>query len=360
MSGARLLQRPLSRAAAAGADDSRPSAVGRGRAHPARDMGEPDSATRNVAFFADHVDWRCMVTPTDLVQWAFPDQVHQMWSNAEMEQVRQMIVARPLAPEEEYSAGQIRALAQRVATHSYLRYSYDLGLFKGREGRELLARLRANDPHSHRGAMAECVAAWWLGSVLRYELVPRPRGVGGKVLEFEIPRRSPIFVEVKAPYRPMRFESGEVFIKDPMDTDHMGAIVTCLGDAHQQFHPEGVNLVVLVPSLDWPLRPAVIRALEEERGLAIDAVMVLETMHDYINPTERRPGRAFLMHRCYVVTNRHRKPPGNSFWRRWPVYEGPDFEIWKKLRPVYGTEKKQWVRLPSASFEGRVLVPVPI
>jgi len=108
------------------------------------------------------------------------------------------------------------------------------------------------------------------------------------------------------------------------------------------------------------LLPAVLRALEEERGLAIDAVMVIETMHNYVNPTQERTGEAFLMHRCYVVRNRRRKPPGDSFWRRWPVYEGPDYEIWKKLKPVFGTQKKRWVRAPSVPFKGQILVPVPI
>jgi hypothetical protein len=196
--------------------------------------------------------------------------------------------------------------------------------------------------------------------VLRLPLEPRPSGIGRKVLEFAIAGRRRIGVEVKAPFRRMRFESGQVYVTDPWDIDHIGAVVTCLGDAHQKFDSTRLNMVVLVRSLDWPIVRSVLRALEEERELAIDAVMIIDSMHDAINPTRRQPGEAFLMHRCSVVRNRWRNPPPNSLWGGWPVYEGPALELGEKLSPIPGRRNKRWVRTPSVTFEGRILVPVPV
>lgn len=276
-----------------------------------------------------------------------------------MEDVLQMALATPLVPAEEFSAERLWSVVQRAATNDYLEQAEAMGLFKGREGRELLGRIQANDARSYRGAMAECITAWWLRSALRLPLLPRPRGVERRVLEFAIATEPPVGVEVKAPFRPRRYPSGQVFMKDPEATDHIGAVVTCLGDAHQKFDPAQQNVVVLVPSLDWDVLRAVIRALEEG-DLAIDAVMLLDTQHDFINPTRRKGGEAFVLHGCRVVRNRRRNPPPDSLWGGWPVYEGPDFQYWKKLSPVSGTTDKPWVRTSSVRFKERMLVPVPV
>ncbi len=273
-----------------------------------------------------------------------------------MEGVRCMASASSIVRGEELTAERLWAVAQRSATNAYLDVARRLGLLRGRQGHDLLRRLGASDPHTHRGAMAECVSAWWLHSPLGLPLVPRPPGVGRKVLEFAIEGDPRIGVEVKAPYRPMRYVPSQVYTTDPMATDHVGAVVTCLGDAAQKLDPAQLNMVILVPSLDWPVLPAVIRALEEEDKLPIDIVMIIDTMHDAVNPIGGVPGQAFLMHRCSLVRNRRRHPPRDSLWGGWPVYERPNFEYWTEISPVSGSRTKDWVRTPSVSFEGWMLV----
>jgi hypothetical protein len=275
-----------------------------------------------------------------------------------MRSVLEVVSAQPLVAGEEFSAERLMHLANQAAVNEYLASARRLGMFRGAPGRDLLSRLRSADPHAHRGAMAECTVAWWLGDVLRLNLQPRPSGAGKSVLEYSISHGSHrIGVEVKAPFRPMRYVPGQVYTADPNATDHIGAVMKCLGNAHHQFDPASMNLVVLVPSLDWGILSAVIRCLEEETALAIDAVMIVDYLHDFVNPTRAVPGSAFLHYRCSVVRNRRRNPPPDSMWRGWPVYEGPDYEFWKTLKPVSGKVKKRWVRTPGVHFEGRVIVP---
>lgn len=117
--------------------------------------------------------------------------------------------------------------------------------------------------------------------------------------------------------------------------------------------------MVLVPSLDISVLPAVLRAFEERSDLdSISAALVLDWIQDSVNPSGTRPGYAFLAHHCYVVQNRRGRVLPAGFWKGWPTYKGPDHEWWKKLTPVTGEGKRRVLTKP-VYFRGKILTLVP-
>lgn len=268
-------------------------------------------------------------------------------THPEMADVVAMARARLLKPGDDFTADTLIRLAERAAFNVYLQSAEDIGLFKKRSGRELRARLTSNDAALHRGARAECAAAWWLKEVLRLPLTPRPVVVGRRELEFQIDHDGgPVYVEVKAPYRAARLGTGSY---DP-DSEHAGAIALCMADAVKKLRPEDPNLLVLVPAISWPLPRTVVTLLEQPGFEAIGAVLVVEYRFDSINPGRNRPGKAWLEHSCYVVRSR-RNPVATSMWGSWPVYQGP-LPI-GDLEPVHGHRECPPVATPSVPFFGK-------
>lgn len=268
----------------------------------------------------------------------------------EMADVRAMAKAQALKPGDDFTADTVIRLADRAAFNVYLQSAEGVGLFKGRSGRELRTRLTSNHAPSHRGARAECVAAWWLREVLGLPLKPRPVVVGRRELEFQVDHESgPVYVEVKAPHRAARLGAGEY---DP-DAEHAGAIALCMANAVKKFRPKDSNLLVLVPAFAWPLLRTVVTLLDQPEFEAIGAVLVVEYRFDCINPARNRAGKAWLDHSCYLVRSR-RHPMAANMWGSWPVYQGP-LAI-GDLRPTDGRRDHAPVATPSVAFFGKSLV----
>lgn len=289
-------------------------------------------------------------------QWR-PDPVAGIFSagalarmtSPEMADVRAMATAQPLLPGDDFTADSVIRLADRAAFNVYLQSAADIGLLRGRSGRELRTRLSSNDAPLHRGARAECVAAWWLTEVLRLPIKPRPIVVGRRELEFQVDHEDgPIYVEVKSPHRAAR-RGGSAY--DP-DAEHAGAIAVCMADAVKKFRPKDSNVLVLVPAFAWPLLRTVVTLLDQPEFEAIGAVLVVEYSFDCINPGPGQPGRAWLDHSCYVVRSR-RQPVMANIWGSWPVYEAP-LPI-GDLKPTAGRRDHARVATPSVAFFGKSL-----
>ncbi len=83
------------------------------------------------------------------------------------------------------------------------------GMFEEPYGTELKSRLTGIDEDGFRSALAECMTCWAFSSELQLQLVPRPSGRGGRVLEFGIRRQEgDVGLEVKSPRFP-GFGDGE-------------------------------------------------------------------------------------------------------------------------------------------------------
>lgn len=177
----------------------------------------------------------------DCVVRVFPPPVIRAWrayGDPEMAELADMAAATPLPLGRDFSAKELWRLAYREAVNGYLRAADAVGLFRGHPGRGLLSRLRASDPRSYRGAMAECITAWWFSVVMAHKLTPHPPGRPGKLLDLGVDSgESLIGVEVKSPYRPLRFTPGTVYTKYADDTDHLGAVLMCFTDAVAQLDP---------------------------------------------------------------------------------------------------------------------------
>ena len=136
-----------------------------------------------------------------------------------------------------------RQIAWRETWARYLDAADACGLLAATD---LGARLVDTDDDNFRGALAECLAAWFLTNMLGITVEPNPDDhqrrnadlrarIGGLRL----------LVEVKAPFVPV---TNSVFSgDDPAD------IVRCIKAAGRQFQKGCANLLVLVPTLRTPL-----------------------------------------------------------------------------------------------------------
>ncbi|MEX1098167.1 MAG: hypothetical protein WED34_19140 [Planctomycetales bacterium] len=125
--------------------------------------------------------------------------------------------------------------------------AFACGMFEGERGKDLLARLRSRGTNGFRGAFAECQACWILAGKLKLGVDPSARGRGGKNLDLVVVLNGRVVgVEVKAPLRERsneRIEYGD-------DSDK---IQQAMESANRQFPDDQPNLLVLSPSLRWPL-----------------------------------------------------------------------------------------------------------
>jgi hypothetical protein len=139
-----------------------------------------------------------------------------------------------------------RLRAYKAAWEAYLVAAFSCGLFEGKDGIDLQARLTGIDDDNFRSALSECFAAWFLAGRLKLELEPRPEGQSGRHLEFAIRLRdSEIKVEVKAPSRPIT--------SDFWRGDDADLLESALQQANRQFRPGDSNLLVVVPHLRLPI-----------------------------------------------------------------------------------------------------------
>ena len=74
----------------------------------------------------------------------------------------------------------------RDAWAHYLRCSFAVGMFDGKEGEDLRSRLAGRDDEQFRSAMSECFAAWFLSERLGLTVSPRPKGRQTRVLDMAV------------------------------------------------------------------------------------------------------------------------------------------------------------------------------
>ena len=128
--------------------------------------------------------------------------------------------------------------ARRNAWDRYLRAASACRLLDD----ELLSRLRDRDDDLFRGAMAECLVAWFFLRRRRMEVVPRPDGSATKNVDLAIRGEGlEVATEVKAPFVPRTHSSWNGSDED--------AILKSLRKAGTQCKGGRPNLVVLVPIL---------------------------------------------------------------------------------------------------------------
>lgn len=139
-----------------------------------------------------------------------------------------------------------RLRAQRAAWEAYFDAAIACGMFSGEEADSLTRNLRGVDEANFRAAMAECMSCWFLAGNLGLDVTPSPAGRNKRVLDFSVNTPDEeVFAEVKAPYRE-RPEDG--WWGD--DTD---VLARCLKDANKQFEEGRKNLLILTPTLKWPV-----------------------------------------------------------------------------------------------------------
>jgi len=130
---------------------------------------------------------------------------------------------------------------QQAAWSNYLEAGARHGLLDDPHGKELTSRLRGVDDENFRSAMAECEAAWYLGSKLGLDVSARPRGRARSELELlvKLPDGE-VHVEVKSPLREPVFDGLARTVDDSDILDR------CVGDASKQFDKDARNLLMLV------------------------------------------------------------------------------------------------------------------
>lgn len=136
-----------------------------------------------------------------------------------------------------------RRRAFKSAWEAYFAAAFAIGMFEGADGKDLMNRLRGYDDAAFRGALSECLVAWYLAGKLGLPVEVRPEGMSGRPLDLVIHLADgDINVEVKASYREIP-DSG-FFHGDDRDL-----LERDLRKANSQFKKGDRNLLVLVPML---------------------------------------------------------------------------------------------------------------
>jgi hypothetical protein len=183
-------------------------------------------------------------------------------------------------PEEEGASGREVYKLKRERWERWVASAISAGMFEEPYGTELKSRLTGIDDDGFRSALAECMTCWAFSSELQLQLVPRPSGQGGRVLEFAIRRHEgDVSLEVKSPRFP---ESGDgngrtVLSRNALNT-YLAAVAmrAALRSANRQFVPARRNILVIglpeiqqssaIDSEKW--NASLIRAFYgEERGV---------------------------------------------------------------------------------------------
>jgi hypothetical protein len=164
-----------------------------------------------------------------------------------------------------------RALWQR-----WLHAASSCGLFVGKDGNDLLSRLRGRDDNGFRSALAECMVCWAFSDDLGLRISPRPQGRDGSVLEFLVQAPSQeMNVEVKSPRNLDELanpDGGAVDVSAPA-----AALARALDKAAKQFNERIANVLVLAfpetgappipPAVAWEPELSLIPAFFGEHAL---------------------------------------------------------------------------------------------
>ena len=111
---------------------------------------------------------------------------------------------------------------------------------------ELLGNLTGDGDEQFRGAMAECLAAWYFATYLGMEVMAKPEDKSSKNVDLLVKTQDgEFFVEVKAPHVPR--------ISSHVAGDDTEVLVRCIKAAGRQAKKGRCNLLVVVPLLRTPL-----------------------------------------------------------------------------------------------------------
>jgi len=171
------------------------------------------------------------------------------------------------APTDPWRARKVRVWRARKAVwEAYLTASYASGLFDGHAGSDLRARLTIDDDGKFRGAMAECMACWFLSCSIGSPVERVPQSTNGRTRDFQV--HFPFGdagLEVKAPARER--QQGFHWVDDS------DVLRKCLKTANQQFSADCPNVLVIAPNLECPLfydRQTLVRAFYVRRAIVCD------------------------------------------------------------------------------------------
>jgi hypothetical protein len=128
------------------------------------------------------------------------------------------------------------------------------GLFEAPHGAELKSRLTGIDHDGFRSALAECMTCWALSSELGLQVIPRPSGRGGCVLEFAVQTiQGEISFEVKSPRLRGSNHFGPALPQPAALNIYSAALAmrAALRSANRQFaHARRNILVIALPEID--------------------------------------------------------------------------------------------------------------
>ena len=127
----------------------------------------------------------------------------------------------------------------RSAWNAYVEAAAGIGMFEGKSGEDLRARLTGEDPNKFRSALSECAASRSLRRLCGLEVI---RNKTGPDL---LARREDVsaFVEVKAPLAPPSPRSGFSY-----STPGHRVLAPPIKDANSQFSKDDQNVLLLAPS----------------------------------------------------------------------------------------------------------------
>jgi hypothetical protein len=155
-----------------------------------------------------------------------------------------ILTACDTLPEDDQRSSQLRHWrARRSAWDAYVSTAAVTGLLDD----DLRGRLAGADDDGFRGAIGECLACWYLVAILNLKIVGRGKGRPGKLPDFDVVTRlGDLTAEVKAPYEEP--PKGSTWSGDASDL-----VASVIDAANKQFTANRGNLLVITPSLTFPL-----------------------------------------------------------------------------------------------------------
>lgn len=238
------------------------------------------------------------VAPSDSLQDIFTPSVMEKLrkkrdQSEELQRRLDVLGACGPMPSDVWTAREVRAWrARKAAWEAYLNAAFVAGLFERASGNDRRARLTGVDDDNFRGAVGECVAAWYLACRMGFSVsrVPEGRKDSSIDMQADLPCGT-ASVEVKAPFRELP-PSGCTWWGDDSDK-----IAQCLKKAEKQFADDRPNIMVMVPMLRTPIfhdRNTLVRACFGKSVIVCD--VDVSGRHD-VDPdlrTEFRPSGKFL------------------------------------------------------------------
>ncbi len=192
--------------------------------------------------------------PSDILEDVFPLAVRDQWrkrwlvkpSDELLERLNILCACgpRPICDYQAHLLGYWKAC--KSAWHTYMLTAFACGVFEVK-GQSLRGRLTSDDPNGFRGAMAECMACWFLAGRMKLPLSPYAPGRDGSNLEMQLVFDTfRVGVEVKAPQCERPHEIA-------FHADDSAKIAAAIASANKQFSKDCPNILVLVPRLRRPI-----------------------------------------------------------------------------------------------------------